>query len=204
MQVEPGKPEQFCTPMDGTENGRLISVAAYPVAWRVETSNDENHRGFEYIRSDKVFLNVPQQLTDASFQFLLGNQEDSYRSVSGPQTRWRSGEVLVVDLSKLRLTWGFTFQVVTHAETPYHNQVWKLVPVKAGSVFAPSQSLPEKHGSVSLPSYDGDTAGQSSVCTQHVESEHDESGTIVNEVTVVTTTSTSTVTTRKKYRVEDA
>ena len=66
-QVEPGKPEQFCTPMDGTENGRLISVAAYPVAWRVETSNDERHRGFEYIRSDRVFLNALEQLTDASF-----------------------------------------------------------------------------------------------------------------------------------------
>ena len=69
-------------------------------------------------------------------------------------------------------------------------------------MFAPSQSLPA--GSGSLPPYDGDTAGQSSVCTQHVESEKDEFGMIVNEVTVVTTTSTSTVTTRKKYRVEDA
>ena len=69
-------------------------------------------------------------------------------------------------------------------------------------MFTPSQSLPA--GSGSLPPYDGDTAGQSSVCTQHVESENDEFGTIVNEVTVVTTTSTSTVTTRKKYRVEDA
>ena len=49
----------------------------------------------------------------------------------------------------------------------------------------------------SLPSYDGD-AGQSSTRTQHTESEHDEFGTVVNEVTVVT------ITTRKKYRVEDA
>ena len=80
--------------------------------------------------------------------------------------------------------------------------MWKLIPVKAENTFAPSQSLPAELGS--LPSYDGDTAGQSSACSQHVESEQDEFGTIVNEVTVVTTTNTSTVTTRKKYRVEDA
>ena len=36
--------------------------------------------------------------------------------------------------------------------------------------------------------------------TQRAESEHEEYGTVVTDVTVVT----STVTTRKKYRVEDA
>ena len=51
----------------------------------------------------------------------------------------------------------------------------------------------------SLPSYESD-AGQSSTRVQHTELECDESGTVVNEVTVVTTT----VTTRKKYRVDDA
>ena len=51
----------------------------------------------------------------------------------------------------------------------------------------------------SLPSYEGDT-GQPSTRTQHTELERDELGTVVNEVTVVTTT----VTTRKRYRVEDA
>jgi len=50
-----------------------------------------------------------------------------------------------------------------------------------------------------LPSYERD-AGQPSNRTQHTELECDELGTVVNEVTVVTTT----VTTRKKYRVEDA
>ena len=28
-----------------------ITVAVYPVAWRVEIVNDEKHRGFEYVRS---------------------------------------------------------------------------------------------------------------------------------------------------------
>ena len=81
-------------------------------------------------------------------------------------------------------------------------QIWKLVPVRVRGVSAPSHLPPETLGSDPLPSYDGDTAGQSSTHTQHAEPEYDEFGTIVNEVTVVTTT--STVTTRKRYRVEDA
>ena len=69
--------------------------------------------------------------------------------------------------------------------------IWRLIPVQVEDVR-----------SESLPSYDGDGIGQSSTHTQHAEPERDEFGTIVNEVTVVTTT--STVTTRKRYRVEDA
>lgn len=50
MQIEPGKPEQYCTPMD--ELKRLaLSVAPYPVAWRLEIVDDIKHRGFEYVRS---------------------------------------------------------------------------------------------------------------------------------------------------------
>ena len=79
-------------------------------------------------------------------------------------------------------------------------RVWKLIPVKVEGASTPSQLLSEILGSGSPPLYDGDTAGQFSTHTQNVESEHDELGTIVNEVTVTTTT----VTTRKKYRVEDA
>ena len=44
----------------------------------------------------------------------------------------------------------------------------------------------------------------SSTHTQHTELESEEFGTIVKEVTVVTTTSTNTVTTQKRYRIEDA
>ena len=51
----------------------------------------------------------------------------------------------------------------------------------------------------SPPSYEGD-AGQSSTRAQHTELERGEFGTVVNEVTVVT----STVTTHKRYRVEGA
>ena len=54
----------------------------------------------------------------------------------------------------------------------------------------------ETSGSSSLPPYDGDGSGQSSTRAQHAESEDDDFGTVVTEVTVVTT--------RKRYRVEDA
>ena len=98
---------------------------------------------------------------------------------------------------------GFTVQmmlweVVRHCAW----QIWKFIPVRVGSVFTPLRSPHENLGSGSLPPYDADTTGQPPTHTQRVETEHDEFGTIVNEVTVVTTT--NTVTTRKRYRVEDA
>ena len=81
-------------------------------------------------------------------------------------------------------------------------QTWKLAPVKVDGVFTASPPPSEALGSGSLPSYDGDGAGESSTHAQYAEFERDEFGTTVNEVTVVTTV--STVTTRKRYRVEDA
>ena len=82
--------------------------------------------------------------------------------------------------------------------------IWKLVPVKTHDMFRSSQSPSEAVGSGSLPPYIEDTTGQSSTSTQRVGSEHDGFGTIVNEVTVVTTVTNSTITTHKRYRVEDA
>ena len=78
-------------------------------------------------------------------------------------------------------------------------RIWKLIPAKVEEKFASSQSPSGTLGSGPLPPYTEETLGRSST---HIESEQDEFGTIVNEVIVVTTT--STVTTRKKYRVEDA
>ena len=74
--------------------------------------------------------------------------------------------------------------------------------MKVGSMSTPSRSSSETLGPDFLRSYDGDTTGQSSTHAQHAESERDEFGTIVNEVTVVTIT--NTITTRKRYRVKDA
>ena len=74
--------------------------------------------------------------------------------------------------------------------------------MKVEGMPTPSRSLSETLGPDFLPSYYGDATGQSFTHAQHVESDRDESGTIVNEVTVVTIT--STVTARKRYRVKDA
>ena len=80
------------------------------------------------------------------------------------------------------------------APTPW--QTWMLIPVKVEGAFAPPQPPPETFCLGSPPQYDGDATGQSSARAQHAESERDDFGTIVTEVTVVTT--------RKRYRVENA
>jgi len=49
-KIEPGKPEQFCTPWRGLEDGVPLFVNAYPSAWRIEVVDDDIHRGFEYVR----------------------------------------------------------------------------------------------------------------------------------------------------------
>ena len=64
-------------------------------------------------------------------------------------------------------------------------------------LFTRSQPSSTTLGSDSLPSYDGNATGEPSAHAQHMESERDEFGTIVTEVT------TTVVTTRKRYRVED-
>jgi len=71
--------------------------------------------------------------------------------------------------------------------------MWKLIPVKV-EPHSPNET--GEHGFP--PSYEGDGTGQSSTRTQRAESEpeRDGFGTIVTEVT--------TVTTRRRYRVEDA
>ena len=99
----------------------------------------------------------------------------------------------VANLGELWLTLGFTFQVIAYVETSNHWQLWKLIPVKAGGAFTPRCSSFEIQESGSLPLYEG--VGQQS-STHQAESERDNFGTIVTEVTVVTT--------RKRYRVEDA
>ncbi|KAF9781767.1 hypothetical protein BJ322DRAFT_243236 [Thelephora terrestris] len=61
--------------------------------------------------------------------------------------------------------------------------MWKLIPFET-----------TEYGF--LPSYEGEEAGQSSARAQYADSERDDLGTIVTEVTTVTTT------TRRRYRVE--
>ena len=68
--------------------------------------------------------------------------------------------------------------------------------MKVEGVLRHSQQLSETHSLGSLPPYDGGAIGQSSTHAQHTESERDDFGTIVTEVTIVTT--------RNRYRVEEA
>ena len=87
-----------------------------------------------------------------------------------------------------------TSQVHFYDGAGHVHQTWRLIPARVEGVFTPSQS-----GSLgSLPPYGEDATGQSSTHTHHAESEGDDFGTIVTEVT------TSTITTRKRYRVQDA
>jgi len=83
---------------------------------------------------------------------------------------------------------------------PLPLRIWRLIPAKVEDVFTPSQVFSETRGPAFPPSYNQDAPGNSSTYTQRTESESDGFGTVVDEVTVVT----STVTTRKRYRVEDA
>ena len=69
--------------------------------------------------------------------------------------------------------------------------------MKVESVSTPPLSSSETLDSGSLPSYDRPATGESSTHTQYAESERDDFGTVVTEVT------TTVITTRKKYRVED-
>ena len=44
--------------MDVLGGERVLLVAAYPVAWRIEVADDDVHRGFEYFRYEPA---VPQR-----------------------------------------------------------------------------------------------------------------------------------------------
>ena len=84
--------------------------------------------------------------------------------------------------------------MLVHDEHEGTWQTWKLIPVKVENATTPSSSS-GNFDSGSLPSYDGGVTGQSTARTRHAESERDDFGTIVSEVTVVTT--------HKRYRVPD-
>jgi len=50
MQPEPGKPDQFCIMLVGLGNESVVSIASFPVPWRMEIVRDERYRGCEYVR----------------------------------------------------------------------------------------------------------------------------------------------------------
>jgi len=48
--IEPGKPDRFCNPTNGLNDGTSLFVSAYPASWRIEIATDDRYRGFEYVR----------------------------------------------------------------------------------------------------------------------------------------------------------
>ena len=85
-------------------------------------------------------------------------------------------------------------QVVFYDDTGHAWQTWRLIPVKSSEgAFMPLQlplvRVPLFHTNIK------DATGEPSTRTQHLESESDDFGTMVTEVT--------TVTTRKRYRVQE-
>jgi len=144
------------------------------MAWRLAIADDEQHRGFEYVR---FFW----ETTNFVWDLCRGSNKDG------------TEVILFADEPPTEAPDGLPTEFATW-------RVWKLIPMKVEGASTPSQLLSEILGSGSPPLYDSDTGGQFSTRARQVESENDEFGTIVNEVTVTT----ATVTTRKKYRVDDA
>jgi len=58
--------------MVGLGNGRVLSVAAYPVAWRIEIVNDDPHRGFEYVRLEHKVTHPTGTVTDVWISAFIG------------------------------------------------------------------------------------------------------------------------------------
>lgn len=48
MQIDPGNPEQFCIVLGAP--GCCVSVAPFPVAWRMDVIHDGRYPGCEYVR----------------------------------------------------------------------------------------------------------------------------------------------------------
>lgn len=69
--------------------------------------------------------------------------------------------------------------------------IWKLIPVKLEDASASSRSSSVTLDPDHPPPFDGNATGQSATHVQHAESEHDDLGTVVTEVT------TTVITTRK-------
>lgn len=78
--------------------------------------------------------------------------------------------------------------------------MWRLIPVQSHDGSHPMPTPVPATGLHSPPSYDGNSASNTS--RQTTDTGDDGFGTTVVEVSTTTTTTTNTVTTRKKYRVE--
>jgi len=136
-----------------------------------------------------------------AWRFVVVDDEE-HRGHEYVRVYWETTE-MVWDLAGGRSEDGTQVNLWHDAKPSPAWRIWKLVPVNVEGTLTPAQLLAETLGPSPIhpPCYDGHPTGQLPARVQLDETERDEFGTIVNEVTVVTTT--STVTTRKRYRVED-
>ena len=102
VEIDPGNPEQFCTPLNGLKNGTALCVSGYPTAWRIGVVDEEMHRGFGYVRSDRASFDAFVRFTDIPLQFFLGNQEYSLGLGIRLGPQWRRGGENSNTLAKLR------------------------------------------------------------------------------------------------------
>lgn len=127
------------------------------------------------------------------YQFLLGTDEQHVGSVLWLQRQRYKGEVLLI-FAHWTAVDHLASQVHIHdGEKDVLCQTWILIPLNVEGVSTPLPSSGTL-GSGPLPPYE---TGQSSAGTQHnAELTRDDFGTIVTEVT--------TITTSRRYRVPDA
>ena len=83
--------------MEGRDNGCPLFVNEYAVAWRIETIDDGIHRGFEYVRSESNINYIPEWLTNALYQILLGSHEKGLGGRRVFQRQRCKGEMLFID-----------------------------------------------------------------------------------------------------------
>jgi len=128
------------------------------------------------------------------FETMKVVDEEKHRGFGYVRFFWAT-KTIAWDLTAGKSHNGAEVQTWDNRPTPW--QIWRLLPVKVeGTSTTSSRSPFGAVGQEIPPSYEGDAIGEPSARTQRTESERDEFGTIVTEVT--------TVTTRRRYRVEDA
>jgi hypothetical protein len=58
--------------LNGISNGHAVSVADFPVAWKIEAVNDAKHQNFEYVRYGLTFSTTTPALLTLCSKNLLG------------------------------------------------------------------------------------------------------------------------------------
>jgi len=182
--------EVCCRPAKDLEEGRgLWEIISLGVGYAVKM-----------VEQPDRFCNPMNGVNDGTLLFVT-NYPAAWRIEMANNEIYRGLEYVRFYWGPTKKTWDLAnvptsepngLKVKFYNESGRSWQTWRLIPVKNEGAFTPLSS--DVFGSGALPPYDGDASGQSSTRAQRVESEQDGFGTIVTEVT--------TITTRKRYRIE--